>query len=321
MSSTNMKTALFVITIFLVFTGCAAAGGPETKPRKGTRDYPPMMAGARAVIYKTVGKVDLPIHIFCPEGHRASDRRPAVVFFFGGGWMNGSPGQFEQQCRYFSARGMVAITADYRVALRHGVKAAQCVADAKSAIRYVRAHAGELGVDPKRIAAGGGSAGGHIAACAGTIPGQEEPGEDLSVSAVPDALVLFNPVLVLAPWEGRKFGGFGAGFGAARLGADPMAISPVHHVKAGVPPAIVFHGKADATVPFATAEAFSEAMRKAGNRCELTGFEGKGHGFFNFSKGDNSMFCATMKKADRFLVSLGWLAGDNIGDKIFGASQ
>ncbi len=289
-----------------------AADTADTKPRakRGGFQYPPVFDGAQIVTYKTVGETKLALNIFNPAGHNASDSRPAIVFFFGGGWTSGSPGQFEQQCRYLASRGMVAITADYRVASRHQVKAAQCVADAKSAIRYVRAHAKELGIDPKRIAAGGGSAGGHIAGCTGTLPGLDEAGEDKSVSSVPDAMVLFNPALTLAPVDGNDFGGFGARVPAEKLGAEPTAISPTHNVKAGTPPTIIFHGKADSTVPFATVEVFAAAMKKAGNRCEVAGFDGQQHGFFNFGRGDNSMFLATLTQADKFLASLGWLSGE-----------
>src|SRR5439155_6979750 len=120
---------------------------PQGGAKKGRAGYPPEMPGAKVETFKTVGETKLALYIFNPEGHKAADQRPAIVFFFGGGWTGGSPGQFEQQCRYLAARGMVAMTADYRVASRQQVKAAQCVADAKSAIRYVRAHAKDLGVD------------------------------------------------------------------------------------------------------------------------------------------------------------------------------
>src|SRR6185503_1822467 len=120
--------------------------------------------------------------------HKPTDKSPAIVFFFGGGWTNGSPGQFEEHCKHLGSRGLVAITADYRVASRQQVKAVSCVADAKSAIRYVRKEAARLGIDPDRIVAGGGSAGGHIAACTGTIDGFDEAGEDKSISSVPNAM-------------------------------------------------------------------------------------------------------------------------------------
>jgi acetyl esterase/lipase len=314
-----------ILTLLLVMiVGVATAAektAPEGRVKKSGFSYPPEFPGAQTVTYKTVGETKLALYIFNPEGHKASDSRPAIVFFFGGGWTSGSPGQFEQQCRYLASRGMVAITADYRVASRHQAKAAQCVADAKSAIRYVRAHAKELGIDPKRIAAGGGSAGGHIAGCTGTLPGLDEAGEDKAISSVPDAMVLFNPALTLAPVDGNDFGGFGARVPAERLGAEPLAISPTHNVKAGAPPTIVLHGKADTTVPFATVEVFAAAMKKAGNRCEVAGFEGQQHGFFNFGRGDNSMFRATLTQADKFLASLGWLSGEPTVEKFFAVEK
>lgn len=316
-----MKTVSLLLFTILGVAGAADNATPPEKPAKGRANYPPEMPGAKVETYKTVGDAKLSLSIFNPAGHKASEQRPAIVFFFGGGWTSGSPAQFEQQCRYLASRGMVAIAADYRVASRHKVKAAQCVADAKSAVRYVRAHAKELGVDPNRIAAAGGSAGGHIAGCTGTVPGQEEAGEDAAVSSVPNAMVLFNPALALAPVDGNDFGGFGARLGTERLGADPLAISPVHHVKAGVPPTIIFHGKVDSTVPFATVEAFGAAMKKAGNRCEVAGFEGQAHGFFNFGRGDNAMFRETLKQTDKFLASLGWLAGEPTVDAFFAASK
>ena len=145
---------------------------------KGSRRYPPDLPGAKIETYKTVGDVKLNLYLFIPEGHQASDKRPAIVFFFGGGWTNGSPAQFEPHCLHFASRGMVAVAADYRVKSRHGVTPVECVADAKSAVRWLRANAAKLGVDPARIAAGGGSAGGHVATCTGVIEGLDEKSED-----------------------------------------------------------------------------------------------------------------------------------------------
>jgi acetyl esterase len=89
-----------------------------------------------------------------------------------------------------------------------------------------------------------------------------------------------------------------------------VKISPCNHVRDGAPPAILFHGKADTAVPYATAEAFAAAMKKAGNRCKLAGFEGQAHGFFNFGGNENKFFIETVRKTDQFLVSLGWLKGE-----------
>lgn len=264
-------------------------------------------AETRTETYKTVGDVKLDLTIQLPEGWKPTDKRPAIVFFFGGGWTGGTPTQFENHCRYLASRGMVAMAADYRVKSRQNVQPIACVADAKSAIRWVRANAAKLGIDPDRIAAGGGSAGGHLAAAVATLPGLDDPADDKSVSCVPAALVLFNPALVLAPVEGVDSKGFEARATAERFGCEPKEISPIHHVKAGIAPTIIFHGKADTTVPYASAELFTAKMKAAGNRCELVGAEGQPHGYFNFGRNESKYAFETLLAADKFLTSLGWL--------------
>lgn len=264
---------------------------------------------AQSEVFKTIDGTNLKLYVFTPESHSREDKRPAIVFFFGGGWTNGSPGQFAPQCRYLASRGMVAITAEYRVKSRHNVVVPQCVADAKSAIRWVRSHAGQLGVDPDRIASGGGSAGGHLGGAVGVIDGLDEPNEDLSISSRPNAMVLFNPVMATAPVDGlsREY--------TARMaerkeqfGGDAEAVSPYHHMKAGQPPMIMFFGSADGLKE--SAILFDRAYRELGNRCELKFWEGPGHGFFNFGRDDNKYFIETCREMDRFLGSLGYLEGE-----------
>ena len=120
-------------------------------------------------------------------------------------------------------------------------------------------------------------------------------------------IVLFNPGTVMAPFPGLELKGFGAGLDKARFGCEPTEISPLHHVTKGLPPTIIFHGKADTTVPYATAEAFARVMKAAGNRCDLVGYEGQPHGFFNHGRKDGK-YPETLAAMDAFLVSLGWLA-------------
>ncbi|HID22306.1 MAG TPA: alpha/beta hydrolase [Planctomycetaceae bacterium] len=272
----------------------------------------------RVEVFKSVGDTELKIHIFLPPDHKPSDRRAAVVFFFGGGWMGGNPRQFFPQCDYLAKRGMAAMAAEYRVYSRHKARIIDCVEDAKSALRWVRTHADRLGIDPERIAAGGGSAGGHLAAAVGTLDEFDHPKEDLSVSSRPNALVLFNPALDLTA-KGFHLDPQSVRYQriAKRMGTEPTRISPLLHVKKGTPPCIIFHGKADRTVPYEQAERFVEKMREAGNRCELIGYEGEPHGFFNFGRGGNKAFLSTMEHVDRFLASLGYLQGPPTLDTVF----
>src|SRR5262249_22791415 len=142
---------------------------------------------------------ELRLHIFNPQNRGTVTAIPAIVFFFGGGWTNGTVTQFIPQSKHLAQRGMIAIVADYRVFGRHKTSAFEAIADAKSAIRWVRAHATELGIDPNRIAAGGGSAGGHIALSAAVLDQFDDMNEDRRVSSKPNALVLFNPAVDTSP--------------------------------------------------------------------------------------------------------------------------
>lgn len=293
-----------ILSLLALFALIAHGAPAQEPPARRNFSYPPDIKGAQVETYKEASGTPLKVWIFQPKEQAAPGaKRPAIVFFFGGGWSAGSPSQFERQCRYFASRGMVALTADYRVANRQHVKPIACVADAKSCLRWVRRNAERLGIDPERLVAAGGSAGGHLAAATATLPGLEEPGEDTSVSAVPNALILFNPALALAPFPGLEQEGFQSRATEERFGCPPEEISPLHHVHPDLPPTLILHGRADTTVPYASAEAFAGEMKKAGNRCELVGYEGQAHGFFNTARYDE-----TVAEADRFLTSLGYLS-------------
>jgi acetyl esterase/lipase len=292
-----MRLSLALLSLCVALT----AGAQEKTAKKKAGGYPPVIEGTQSETYRKVGETELKVWIFGPA-QKGAQPLPAIVFFFGGGWTGGSPAQFEPQSRHLAGRGMIAIVADYRVKTRQNAKPADCVADAKACVRWVRANAARLGIDPARIAVGGGSAGGHLAASTATLPGLDTAKDDKSVSCLPDALVLFNPGTVMAPFPGLGLKGFGAGLDKDKFGCEPTEISPLHHVKKGTPPTIIFHGKADTTVPYATVEKFAEVMKAAGNRCELIGYEGQPHGFFNKAK-----YAETLAATDGFLVSLGYL--------------
>jgi acetyl esterase len=277
---------------------CAAAallrfaGTVSAQQSPAGAPLPPALAGARSEIYKSVGGVDLRLHVFAAAGGDGGSR-PAIVLFFGGGWSAGSVAQFAPQAEYLASRGMVAIVADYRVASRHQTSAFEAMADARSAIRWVRAHASELGIDPARVLAGGGSSGGHLALAAAVFDRFDDPADDRRVSVKPAALVLFNPAVdpknVL--FNGRE-----------------KEASPLRHVKAGLPPTLIVHGRADTTVPYTEVEQYCVAAVSAGNQCTLVGYDDASHGFFNRQVADGRWFRETLDEADRFLVAHGFIA-------------
>ncbi len=288
MKTHSWFACLSVISILLSSPGLAAPKQRLKRPRPD-----------RSVVYKQVGGATLKLHIFEPSDHAPTDKRPAIVFFFGGGWIGGSPSQFYPHCAYLASRGMVAMAADYRVKSRNKTTPFECVEDGQSAIRWVRAHAAELGIDPERIAAGGGSAGGHVAAATATVPSLVESSDDQGVDFRPNALVLFNPVYDNGP----------GGYGYDRVKDRYREISPIHNIHPGMPPAIVFLGTKDKLVPVKTAKAFQSKMKAVGSRSDLVLFEGEPHGFFNFGRGDGSNYRMTVRAMDKFLTSLGWLKG------------
>lgn len=248
-------------------------------------------------VYKRVGDRDLKLFVVSPPGAKPSDRRPALVFFHGGGWTGGAPTQFNTQSAYLASRGLVCVQVQYRL-LDKTEKAPplDCVQDAKSALRWVRSHAHELGIDPAHIGAGGGSAGGHLAAFVALVAGSDDPSDDLKISPRPAVLTLFNPVFDNGPL---------GGWGQARVGDRIKDFSPAHNIAAGAPPTIIFLGGKDALIPTATALRFQTAMKAVGARCELFLYDDQTHGFFN----QEPFKTKTLIETDKFLASLGWLSG------------
>jgi acetyl esterase len=252
---------------------------------------------SETVIYKTAAGTPLKLLVDKPADWKAGDRRPAILFFFGGGWVGGSVAQFERHSAYFASRGMVGIRVQYRTIPKGDPgPPLVCVADAKSAMRYVFSQAAELGIDPERIGAAGGSAGGHLAAFTGMVGGLDDPKDDLNVPCKPKALVLFNPVFDNGPGE----------WGSGRVGERYPEFSPAHNITKDAPPMIVFLGDKDKLIPVRVLNAFAARMKDAGVRCETHIYPGAGHGFFN----SGGYYKETLIAADRFLASLGWIDGE-----------
>ncbi len=260
---------------------------------------------ARHFTYKSVGDVNLDAYVFMPEdaeggaARSPTGSRPCAVFFFGSKWDNGMVSQFAPQAVYFASRGMVSVIVDYRVAARHpGATPEQAMADARSAMRWVRQNAADMRIAPEKIVGVGASAGAHAILAAALITGYDEPDEDANISGKPNALVLFSPVVDISK----------GGYGLDRFGSSVLAkrANPLRHVRKGAPPTIVFHGKADRVIPSKGIRRFCRKLRWRRVPCQLVEFEGAGHGFFNFNVSAR-LYEATVTAADRFLAEHGYL--------------
>lgn len=257
--------------------------------------YVPICLAQEAILYKQIDTTKLFVDVYYPEKKDSSIPHPAIIFFFGGGWVNGEKSQFVNHADYFSKRGLICFLVDYRTKNKNNTTPFESLKDAKSVIRFIRKNASSLGVDATKIIASGGSAGGQLAAAAALTDSCFETTDDLSVSCIPNALVLFNPVIDNGP----------KGYGFEKIGNAYTYFSPMHNIKIGAPPTIIFLGTKDKHIPVETAVLYKNEMEKVKSRCDLKLYEGQGHGFFNFK--NTEYYTKTIHEADEFLVSLGLL--------------
>ena len=226
-------------------------------------------------VYKTIDTLKLKVDIFYTNQSLKRENNTAIVFFHGGGWAYGSPEEFFTTCERYAKLGIVAFSIEYRLSTVNDVTPhrtitpIECVMDAKTAMRWVRATAGKFHVAQNKIVAAGQSAGGHLALCTAMIEDYNEKSDNFNISCRPDAILLFSScVNAVEGW-------------CDRLLADRRdkiwSISPAHHIKPGLPPMIEFHGSYDEQVPKWTVEHFSAEMQKEGNFFEFHLYEGRKH--------------------------------------------
>jgi acetyl esterase/lipase len=254
-----------------------------------TSDAPP----GKVFVYKQSGGKPQTLEVYFPKEWDPAKKVPGVLLFHGGGWTGGNLDQFRYACNYLASRGLVAATANYRMLAKKdiaGLPEGQshkraCVTDAKSAIRWMKQHAEELGIDPERLITGGGSAGGHIAVLATTNPGLNDPNDPDGIDTSVVAYLLFNPA-----------------FSASDVG-DPE-VDALKHLAADLPPAVVFFGTADGWKR--GWDAVEQRLKKFDARMPAVWLaEGQPHGFFNRPPWRD----VTLAAADRFLVEQGFLHG------------
>ena len=225
------------------------------------------------VVYGKGGDTDLHCDVYRPSG--AAQKRMAIVHFHGGGFAGGNKNGLAERLKTLSAHGYVNVAAQYRLA---GVARwpAQ-MEDVKASIRWTRANAKQLGIDPARIAVAGYSAGGHLALFAAATANHPEfegqggnPGVGTNVAACLAYYAVTGPA-----WDGWRR--------AFPMPADSSEeawrlATPGAYIKS-FPPTALFHGLADVTVPPESSQEFLKLLREANVPAELHTFAGVPHEF------------------------------------------
>jgi acetyl esterase/lipase len=241
--------------------------------------------------------LELKVFLFYPPSQKKASS-PLLLFIHGGGWGAGSPDLFFRHCRYFALRGIVTASIQYRLKnKRTRTDQITCLKDCKSAMRYLRGHAAELGLDPSKIAVAGDSAGGHLAAALATIDEFNDSRDKRSIRARPDLLILYNPVSDLS-------GGWGK-----NLGSDALKMSPEHNIKKTMPPVLLLHGTRDKCVKPAMARRLARKIQGKGNDIQFIEIEKASHAFVIFNYGTKKQNRTALYLTDRFLVDHGFLTG------------
>jgi acetyl esterase len=245
---------------------CAAfaVGCSRALPEAAQTSSAPVSPGEH--IYQTIEGVPLKAYVFKPAGPNQSASMPAILLFHGGGWVVGAPEWTFESARRYAEIGLVAISVEYRLS-KAGVTPIEALKDVCSAVRWARAQAQALSIDPRRIAASGVSAGGHLASAAATIGCENTEGAH--GTGGPDALVLWSPAVDVS-----HDGHFRRLLGER---ATVEALNPVEHVRARMPPVVVVHGERDSLTPLSGVRRFCDRVQAGGGSCIVHAYPGVGH--------------------------------------------
>lgn len=242
------------------------------------------------VVYGEVDGQKLLVDIGTPKAPAIAPR-PALILVHGGGWVEGSKEAVRWATEGLAREGYVSFGINYRL-MKDGKNTwpAQ-IDDVQRAVRWIRANAAKYGVDPNRIGAFGGSAGGHLVSLLGTMDTRDNSDKALATySSRVQCVVDMNGPADLSKGFAQTSGGQGNGWVNSLItnlmGGTPtekptvyQEASPITHVDAKSAPFLIFHGKVDDIVPVAQSEWLHAALQKAGVESTLVLFEGEGHDF------------------------------------------
>lgn len=230
----------------------------------------------KKIVYKKLGDKELSVDMFYTSASQQKNNNSAIALFHGGGWVFGDPSEFYEFCRRYAKKGFVTFSFQYRLSINNDgsyphpeITPVESSKDARSAIRWLRENAGLLNINPQKIVAGGQSAGGQLALATALLDSVNEISDNLDISPVPNALLLFSSnVNTLEPWIDMLLG---------ERSNEIWSISPYHNLKNSMPPAIAFHGEEDNQVLPYIIGMFKTKMFELGNYYELYTYPGRKH--------------------------------------------
>ena len=274
--------------------------------------------------YKKISGKDLSLFYFLPEHINVKKKYPAIVFIHGGAWTGGAASTFNSYAAYFSKRNITAISIDYRLIKNKSDDIINCIADCKSAIRFIKANAVFFHIDPDKLVICGESAGGHLAACMQLLDSYNDPADDLRINTKPKALILLNPVLNLAVSTFIKYvdpevlfasgGSFDSSFIFKKNLTKAKKISPLFQLQNDFPPTLLINGIDDKVTPALFAQTFADSINHyTHNNCRLVLWPDTGHAFaVPHYKSSELVVVNTVKEIEHFLTDLNILKGKSI---------
>jgi acetyl esterase len=260
----------------------------------------------KKIVYKKVGNLELSVDMFYTAASQQKKGNSAIAFFHGGGWVFGDPSEFHEACRRFARKGYVTFSFQYRLSRNVDgtypnidITPVESTKDARSAMRWLRENAGSLKINPEKIVAGGQSAGGQLALATALIDKVNEISDDLKISPVPNALLLYSSnVNTMEAWVDMLLG---------KRREEIWSISPYHNLRKSMPPVIEFRGDADNQVLPYTVEMFKTKMAELGNYYEEYVYPGRKH---YLAEGNNKYATyfdeEILEKTDAFLDKFGF---------------
>jgi acetyl esterase/lipase len=236
---------------------------------------PAAIAVEKNVVFGKGGQLDMRLDIYKPRP--GTEKRTATIHLHGGGFTGGNKEQLNERILPYARAGYTAISADYRLTAQGSWPA--MIEDVKAAIRWTRANASRLAIDPAHIIVVGYSAGGYLALTAAGTPNRTEfegTGGNAGVPTQVAACVAYYAVTDKGP---------------------PPSAAAATYVSASYPPTILFHGVADTTVPIESSQRFFQLLRDAKVTSEFHSFAGVAHVFD--SQPDLAQVCGQL--ADVFI--------------------